>query len=193
MVTANSPRVSLGNNLLAALPEHEYQRLLPDLQRVELTCGQVLYEPGEEIQYIYFPLNSVICLMTLMEDGSNIGVDIIGKEGMVGLPLFLGSNTAPNQALVAISGSAIRVVWNFIRYLRQFFKLRRRDPRDAGCVAFDSMISEPLSAKSSRSRVKDYISARESQPLDFADAIRRARRDSFDGERRVYRSRSCKY
>ena len=109
MVTANSPRVSLGNNLLAALPEHEYQRLLPDLQRVELTCGQVLYEPGEKIQYTYFPLNSVVCLMTLMEDGSNIGVGIIGKEGMVGLPLFLGSNTTPNQALVEIAGSAIRM------------------------------------------------------------------------------------
>jgi signal transduction histidine kinase/CheY-like chemotaxis protein len=109
MVTANSPYVSLGNNLLAALPEHEYRRLLPDLQRVELTCGQVLYQPGEEIQYTYFPLNSVICLMALMENGSNIGVGIVGKEGMVGLPLFLGSNTAPNQALVEIGGSAIRM------------------------------------------------------------------------------------
>src|SRR5215217_3263003 len=109
MVTANSPYLSLGNNLLAALPEHEYRRLLPDLQRVELTCGQVLYQPGEEIQYTYFPLNSVICLIALMENGSNIGVGIVGKEGMVGLPLFLGSNTAPNQALVEIGGSAIRM------------------------------------------------------------------------------------
>jgi signal transduction histidine kinase len=109
MVTANSPYVSLGNNLLAALPEHEYRRLLTDLQRVELTCGQVLYQPGEEIQYTYFPLNSVICLMALMENGSNIGVGIVGKEGMVGLPLFLGSNTAPHQALVEIGGSAIRM------------------------------------------------------------------------------------
>jgi signal transduction histidine kinase len=109
MVTANSPYVSVGNNLLAALPEHEYRRLLPDLQRVELTCGQVLYQPGEEIQYTYFPLNSVFCLMALMENGSNIGVGIVGKEGMVGLPLFLGSNTAPNQALVEIGGSAIKM------------------------------------------------------------------------------------
>ncbi|MEN3327491.1 MAG: hypothetical protein V7638_2298 [Acidobacteriota bacterium] len=109
MVTANSPRVSLGNNLLAALPEHEYQRLLPDLQRIELTCGQILYEPGQEIQHTYFPLNSVVCLMALMENGSNLGVGIVGKEGMVGLPLFLGSNTTPNQALVEIPGSAIRM------------------------------------------------------------------------------------
>jgi CRP-like cAMP-binding protein len=109
MVTANSPYVSLGNNLLAALPEHEYRRLLPDLHCVELTCGQVLYQPGEEIQYTYFPLNSVFCLMALMENGSNIGVGIVGKEGMVGLPLFLGGNTAPNQALVEIGGSAIRM------------------------------------------------------------------------------------
>src|SRR5215213_7852184 len=98
MAAANSPRVSLGNNLLAALDDHEYQRLLPDLQRVELTCGQVLYEPDQEIQYTYFPINAVICVMALMENGANIGVGIIGKEGMVGLPLFLGGNTSPNQA-----------------------------------------------------------------------------------------------
>jgi signal transduction histidine kinase len=108
-MAANSPRVSLGNNLLAALDEREYQRLLPDLQRVHLTCGQVLYEPDQEIQYTYFPINSVICLMAMMENGSNIGVGIIGKEGMAGLPLFLGSNTTPNQALVEIAGSAIRM------------------------------------------------------------------------------------
>jgi len=109
MAAANSPRVSLGNNLLAALDDHEYQRLLPDLQRVELTCGQVLYEPDQEIQYTYFPINAVICVMALMENGANIGVGIIGKEGMVGLPLFLGGNTSPNQALVEIAGSAIRM------------------------------------------------------------------------------------
>jgi signal transduction histidine kinase len=108
-MAANSPRVSLGNNLLAALDEREYQRLLPDLQRVHLTCGQVLYEPDQELQYTYFPINSVICLMAMMENGSHIGVGIIGKEGMVGLPLFLGSNTTSHQALVEIAGSAIRM------------------------------------------------------------------------------------
>jgi signal transduction histidine kinase/CheY-like chemotaxis protein len=108
-MAANSPRLSLGNNLLAAVDGNEYQRLLPDLQRVQLTSGQVLYEPDQEIQYTYFPVNSVICLMALMENGSNIGVGIIGKEGVVGLPLFLGSHTTPTQALVEIAGSAIRM------------------------------------------------------------------------------------
>ncbi len=108
-MAANSPRLSLGNNLLAALNDSEFQRLLPDLQRVQLTSGQVLYEPDHEIQYTYFPINAVVCLMALMENGSNIGVGIIGKEGMVGLPLFLGSNTTPNEALVEIAGSAIRM------------------------------------------------------------------------------------
>jgi len=109
MAALNSPRVSPGNSLLAAIPEPEYERLLPDLQHVELTPGQVLYAPDEELQYTYFPINSVICLLALMENGANIGVGIIGKEGMVGLPLFLGSNTAPNQALVEIAGTAIKM------------------------------------------------------------------------------------
>ena len=108
MAAANSPRVSPGNKLLAALSEPEFEHLIPDLQRVQLTCGQILHEADQEIQYTYFPINSVICLMASMENGSNAGVGIIGNEGMVGLPLFLGRNTTPNQALVEIAGSAIR-------------------------------------------------------------------------------------
>jgi CRP-like cAMP-binding protein len=106
MSAANNPR---GNKLLAALREEEYQRLLPDLQWVELTSGQVLHEPDQQIRYAYFPTNSVICLMALMENGATTGVGIVGNEGMIGLPLFLGSKTSANQAIVEIAGSAIRM------------------------------------------------------------------------------------
>lgn len=106
MTAVNSHR---GNKLLAALGKQEYQRLVPDLQRVELTCGQVLHEPDQAIKYVYFPINSVICLMALMENGATTGVGIVGNEGMIGLPLFLGSKTSANQAIVEIAGSAIRM------------------------------------------------------------------------------------
>jgi signal transduction histidine kinase/CheY-like chemotaxis protein len=109
MFIANSSGVSSRNDLLAALPPNEYQRLLPDLKFVSLTSGQVLYAPGDQIHYAYFPINSVICLMALMENGANIGVGIVGKEGLIGLPLFLGGNAMPNQALVQVAGSAIRM------------------------------------------------------------------------------------
>lgn len=106
MTQANSQP---GNKLLAAVGEQEYQRLVADLQRVELTAGQVLHEPDQQIRYAYFPINSVVCLMALMENGATTGVGIVGNEGMIGLPLFLGSKTSANQALVEIAGSAIRM------------------------------------------------------------------------------------
>jgi signal transduction histidine kinase/ActR/RegA family two-component response regulator len=111
MTAVNSPR---GNKLLAALSEQEYQRLVPDLQCVELTSGQILHEPDQQIRYIYFPINPVICLMALMENGATTGVGIVGNEGMIGLPLFLGSKTHANQAIVEISGSAIRMRANVL-------------------------------------------------------------------------------
>jgi signal transduction histidine kinase len=106
MIAANFPR---GNRLLAALREQEYQRLVPDLQSVELTSGQVLHEPHQQIRYAYFPINSVICRMALMENGATTGIGIVGNEGMIGLPLFLGSKTAAYQAIAEIAGSAIRM------------------------------------------------------------------------------------
>ena len=110
-MTANFPR---GNKLLAALGEQEYQRLVPHLEYVKLTSGQVLHEPDQPIRYAYFPINAVICLMALMEDGATTGVGIVGNEGMIGLPLFLGSKISPNQALVGIAGSAIRMRANVL-------------------------------------------------------------------------------
>jgi CRP-like cAMP-binding protein len=108
MTTAIS-RSLVGNNLLAPLPQDEYERLLPHLECVELSRGEVLHEPDETIRHAYFPTTSVICLMVLMESGANAGVGVIGREGMVGLPLFLGGNTTSNQATVQVAGGAMRI------------------------------------------------------------------------------------
>ena len=97
MSTAISSRLSISNNLLAALPEDEYERLLAHLEYVELRLGEVLHEPDETIRYAYFPVNSVVCLMAQIESGGTVAVGIVGREGMIGLPLFLGGNTTARR------------------------------------------------------------------------------------------------
>jgi signal transduction histidine kinase len=109
MSTATSPRSLVSNNLLAALPGDEYERLLPHLESVELRLGEVLHESDETIRHAYFPVNSVVCLMALMENGGTLAVGVIGREGLIGLPLFLGGNTTSNQAVVQIGGGALRI------------------------------------------------------------------------------------
>jgi signal transduction histidine kinase len=109
MTTAISPRLLTSNNLLAALPKDEYERLLPHLECVEVRLGEVLHEPDETIRHAYFPVNSVICLMALMESGGTVAVGVVGREGLIGLPLFLGGNTTSNQAIVQVGGDAIRI------------------------------------------------------------------------------------
>ncbi|GAB1544627.1 Crp/Fnr family transcriptional regulator [Scytonema sp. NUACC21] len=97
------------NRLLAALPPEEHQRLLPHLQFITLEYKQVLYQPNEPIEYVYFPNNGVISLLTIMENGEAVEVGTVGNEGFVGLPLFLGANSIPGQAFSQIPGEALRM------------------------------------------------------------------------------------
>jgi CRP-like cAMP-binding protein len=97
------------NKLLAALPSAEYERLLPKLERVRLPLNQILFEPNQPLQYAYFPLDGVICLFNVMEGGQRIRAATIGNEGMVGVPLILGTGQTPLQAAIQISGEALRI------------------------------------------------------------------------------------
>ncbi|BAZ13703.1 cyclic nucleotide-binding protein [Calothrix sp. NIES-4071] len=97
------------NRLLAALPEEEYERLLPHFELVSLELKQMLYVPNESIEYIYFPNNGVVSMLTLMENGEAIEVATVGNEGMVGLPIFLGANTMPGEAFSQVPGSAMQM------------------------------------------------------------------------------------
>ena len=85
-----SPNFSnpVGNKLLAALPQQEYERLLPHLEPVSLSLRQVLYQPNEQIEYAYFLSNAVGSLLNLMESGHSIEAATVGKEGMIGVPLL---------------------------------------------------------------------------------------------------------
>jgi CRP-like cAMP-binding protein len=101
--------VSIENSLLAAVPRKEYRRLSAALEPVSLTFGEVLYEPGETIRHVYFPNKSLISLLTLADGHLALEVGLIGREGMVGIPLVLGHTVSSVRALVQGSGMAMRM------------------------------------------------------------------------------------
>ena len=82
------------NSLLAALPRKSYAELLPELTPVALTFGDVLYEPGDAIRHVYFPGASLVSLLTLADGHLALEGGLIGREGMVGIPLVLGHNVS---------------------------------------------------------------------------------------------------
>jgi CRP-like cAMP-binding protein len=97
------------NRILSQLPEEEQRRLRPELESVSLTQTQVLYEPGDRLEYAYFPQRGVISLVSMTEDGMALEVGLVGREGMAGLPLVLNAKTSPGQAVVQVPGTALRI------------------------------------------------------------------------------------
>lgn len=97
------------NHLLAALPGDEFDRLEPALEPVSLAFGKVLYESGEQLEYIYFPTTAIISLLYIMENGSTAEVGMAGNDGLVGIALFMGGSTTPNRAVVQSAGNAFRL------------------------------------------------------------------------------------
>lgn len=103
------------NRLLAALSEEELERLRPYLEVVALGHKEVLYEPDEPIEYVYFPIDSVSSMLATMDDGQAVEVGTIGNEGMTGLPVFLGARTAPLASMCQIPGDAARMTAESLR------------------------------------------------------------------------------
>lgn len=103
------PRNVNENSLLAALPRKEYDNLITRLEPVTLTLGDVLYEPGDTIDYAYFPGSSLISLLTLADGHLAMEVGLVGRDGMVGIPLILGHNTSSVRVLVQGEGAALRI------------------------------------------------------------------------------------
>lgn len=96
------------NRLLACLPEEEFQRLGPHLERVSLSHGEHVIVPDEPIRDIYFPLNCLLSLVTILEDGSTVESGTIGREGMSGVPVLLDAHKTSMPTFTQIPGEAIR-------------------------------------------------------------------------------------
>ena len=97
------------NHLLAALPTPESERLYPQLELVPLPLGDVLYESGDQLQYVYFPTDSIVSLLYVMADGASAEIAVVGNEGLIGIALFMGGETTPNRAVVQSAGHAYRL------------------------------------------------------------------------------------
>ncbi|MDZ8086822.1 MAG: Crp/Fnr family transcriptional regulator [Nostoc sp. DedQUE12b] len=103
------------NNLLAALPASDYERLVPHLKLVKLPLRKLLYEPGELITQVYFPNKAVVSIITTMEDGSTVEAGLVSNEGMVGIPVVLGDNITTTTASVQVPDSAMQMDANILR------------------------------------------------------------------------------
>jgi CRP-like cAMP-binding protein len=103
------------NQLLAALPDEEYGRLLPHLEAVPLPFMEVLYEGGETIKHVYFPDDGLISLLIVMEDETVREIGVIGNEGMLGAAVALGMKTSTTRALIQLPGSAMRMKADALR------------------------------------------------------------------------------
>ena len=97
------------NRLLAALPDAERQRWLPQLERVEMPLGQVLYESGGTLSHVYFPTTAIVSLLYVMENGAFAEIAVVGNEGIVGISLFMGGDSTSSRAVVQSAGQGLRL------------------------------------------------------------------------------------
>jgi CRP-like cAMP-binding protein len=97
------------NHILDALPHPERDRLFPYLQLVTLPLGKVLYESGDTLRHIYFPTDSIVSLLYVLEDGESAEIAVVGNDGAIGVALFMGGETTTNRAIVQSAGSAYQL------------------------------------------------------------------------------------
>jgi CRP-like cAMP-binding protein len=99
----------LKNRLLSALTIVEYERLFPCLELVKLKLDDVIYESGDKLHHVYFPVDAVISLSNVIESGSSAEISIVGNEGVIGIALFMGGESTLSRAVVKSAGYAYRI------------------------------------------------------------------------------------
>ncbi|TAN64667.1 MAG: Crp/Fnr family transcriptional regulator [Methylobacter sp.] len=97
------------NHLLAALPAEITERLIPHLELIAMPLGQVIYDSGTQLHYVYFPTTAIVSIHYIMENGASAEIAGVGNEGVLGISLFLGGNTTPNLATVQTAGHSYRL------------------------------------------------------------------------------------
>jgi CRP-like cAMP-binding protein len=105
----STPLLPGKNHLLAALPDAEQQRWLPQLESVEMPLGLVLYESGATLSHVYFPTTAIVSLLYVMENGASAEIAVVGNEGIVGISLFMGGESTPSRAVVQSAGKGFRL------------------------------------------------------------------------------------
>ena len=103
------------NHLMAALPETDWRRWLPQLELTEMPLGQVLYESGGTLEHVYFPTTAIVSLLYVMENGASAEIAVVGNEGLVGISLFMGGGTTPSRAVVQSAGLGFRLAAQTIK------------------------------------------------------------------------------
>jgi CRP-like cAMP-binding protein len=98
------------NQLLAALSSAERARLEPHLQLVQMPLGKVIYEPGDVLRYVYFPVDCIVSLLYVLTDGASAEISVVGNDGLIGVALFMGGETTPSRAIVQSAGRAYRLI-----------------------------------------------------------------------------------
>ena len=97
------------NRLLAALPQENYEVLLPFLEHVPLPLGMAVYESGGKQGFVYFPTSAIVSLLYVLADGASAEIAVTGHEGLVGIALFMGGETTPSRAVVQSAGHGFRL------------------------------------------------------------------------------------
>ncbi|MBA4741465.1 MAG: helix-turn-helix domain-containing protein [Azoarcus sp.] len=104
------------NRILAALPDFDYFRLVDDLERVPLKLGQVLFEPGDRFDHVYFPVSGIVSMVFTTQDGASAELALTGNDGLVGSTLILGGETTTHKAVVQAEGFAYRLRAEFVAW-----------------------------------------------------------------------------
>lgn len=121
MTIPHHPRL---NHLLAALPEADYERLLPNLELISMPVAKVLCEPSARLPHVYFPTTAIVSLSYVTENGATAEIASVGKEGVVGVSLFMGGVSAPSRAFVHTAGEGYRIKANSL--LEEFNRIGGR-------------------------------------------------------------------
>lgn len=97
------------NHLLGVLSKSLQERIFPELELVELPLGKAVYEAGDKLSHVYFPVDAIISLLYVMENGDSAEIAVIGNDGVVGIALFMGGDSSANRAVVQSAGTAYRL------------------------------------------------------------------------------------
>jgi CRP-like cAMP-binding protein len=105
------------NRLLASLPDADYEAIVPHLERVAMPLGMAVYESGDAQGFVYFPADSIVSLLYVLESGASTEIAVTGNEGLVGISLFMGGESTPSRAVVQSAGHGYRVRGSVLRKL----------------------------------------------------------------------------